>query len=703
MGSGLGCFTKLVLTAILPIAVAACSSGSEAVQVDRGECDDIPGCQSVGDSAGKFAGDEDTFVNVRLDCPADYPYFWDWGYELDEGLEATLVEVYSPDIDPEVTPGAEIAIEWTGEGDGEGEYEVFIACSDEQMSYEDMGIAEESDDFEDPTLEEIEEDATVPSSAVKAASSETNYVSEAIWRQLTKQSDPEARMLGVTYQRSSDNELSSDAILQSPNSNLWGGLTSAFIYSGNTDCQSNCDATFNLHLCTSDADCADYSPATCRDVDASVTAPGMAPTKMCMRSQDVLWNELYKIVASAEKAADITTLYPPTGRFKDALKNAITYLANTGRTVNVRVAWGPLSGSADEFARYITAGAASVASSATTIYTARFVSGAVNWNHSKIIAADGRTAISGGQNLWDNDYLTINPVTDMSIKLAGSAAYDAQIYAQKIWEWLCSSSYSLSISWRDTYTVAPGTSEPVSGCSSTFPVTSRPTGTGTTSVIAVGRLASGIESDANQADDAILAIIKSARSSLKITQQSITYPGPPDILRGKLDYQPWMYAVAEKLLEGVDVYMVTSNDDSKPGRPPDGDNYNAFSTKMLAKKFLWYAMRRAGSMTEEEVKDLLCRKLHIARFRMNGTDSNWQDGRGFALHTKVYIADDMAYYVGSENFYPANLQEYGFIVADQGKTQQFITSFWDNIWRYSRRHAVIGSDMPSGRTCTLME
>lgn len=683
--------------------VLSCDSGPGMVydQSNVGECDNVPDCITVSSDASTFSGDAETFENIRLSCPSDRPYVWDWGYETGNGVIASLVDTYTPDDDPDETPGAEIAIEEADDAAGSKDFRVFIACSSSQMTDTNMGIEEKSDDFEDASIEDISPAIPELPNIAKSTSA-TNYVSEAIWRQLTKQSDSEGKMLGITYQKSDDNQFLADAILQSPDSSLWGSSVSEFIYSGSSDCTSNCDPVFNLKLCSTDADCSDYKPNTCKEVAASVTVPGTSPTKMCVRAQDVLWDELYKVVVTAEKAADITTLYPPTGRFKDAIKNAVTYLANTKRAVTVRVMWGILSGTADEFARYITADAANVSGSAVTVYVAKFISGTINWNHSKIIAADGKMAISGGQNLWDNDYLSINPVTDMSIKLLGSAAYDAQMFAQKIWTWLCDTSWSLSISWRDTVTVASGSSQPVAGCSSEFPVTSRPAGSGNISVIGVGRLASGIESNANQADDAILALIRSAKSSVKIVQQSVVYPGPPAALIG-LAYQPWMYAIADKLLEGIDVYIVTSNDNSRPGRSETAEAYTAYSTKTLANKFFWYVARQAKNKTNDELKAIVCSKLHIARFRMNAANSAWQDGREFALHPKVYVADDMAFYVGSENFYPSNLQEYGFIVADQTSTQSFISSFWNNIWRYSLRHAVTGSDLPAGRTCSLLE
>ena len=49
-------------------------------------------------------------------------------------------------------------------------------------------------------------------------------------------------------------------------------------------------------------------------------------------------------------------------------------------------------------------------------------------------------------------------------------------------------------------------------------------------------------------------------------------------------------------------------------------------------------------------------------------------------HAKVWIANDQVFYVGSDNVYPAFLQEYGFVVADAAATANFIKTYWNPIW-----------------------
>src|SRR5205823_1705255 len=64
-----------------------------------------------------------------------------------------------------------------------------------------------------------------------------------------------------------------------------------------------------------------------------------------------------------------------------------------------------------------------------------------------------------------------------------------------------------------------------------------------------------------------------------------------------------------------------------------------------------------------DVGALLCAKLHAATLRPSADDA-WPDGAGFANHAKLAIVDDRAFYMGSQNWYPANLAEFGYVVDD---------------------------------------
>jgi hypothetical protein len=60
----------------------------------------------------------------------------------------------------------------------------------------------------------------------------------------------------------------------------------------------------------------------------------------------------------------------------------------------------------------------------------------MSMNHSKIVCADGSLALVGGQNMFDDDYLSRHPAHDMTLRVEGSAAYDAHAFASHLWRWV---------------------------------------------------------------------------------------------------------------------------------------------------------------------------------------------------------------------------------------------------------------------------
>jgi hypothetical protein len=50
------------------------------------------------------------------------------------------------------------------------------------------------------------------------------------------------------------------------------------------------------------------------------------------------------------------------------------------------------------------------------------------------------------------------------------------------------------------------------------------------------------------------------------------------------------------------------------------------------------------------------------------------------------------YLTGSQNLYPAGLQEYGFIVDDSIAAKQYLAGYWANMWRFSSRRAATGEE-----------
>jgi hypothetical protein len=60
----------------------------------------------------------------------------------------------------------------------------------------------------------------------------------------------------------------------------------------------------------------------------------------------------------------------------------------------------------------------------------------VSWNHAKIIAIDGQYLLEGGHNLWDDHYLKVDPVRDLSTEAEGAVTVDAHFFVNEMWKYI---------------------------------------------------------------------------------------------------------------------------------------------------------------------------------------------------------------------------------------------------------------------------
>ena len=224
--------------------------------------------------------------------------------------------------------------------------------------------------------------------------------------------------------------------------------------------------------------------------------------------------------------------------------------------------------------------------------------------------------------------------------------------------------------------------------------------------MAIGRLASGITSDfANQSDLARDLMLGAAKHTIRIAQQDIGFTfGRSDLLFPESNLER---LVTFLMRDGGNVYIVLSNDGSKG---PDGGNYyNDVSLAALARHLremvqgrleakdphLRYAIRTGP----DSANALLCEHVHLAPFRF-GPDDKWPDHATFATHMKLWMIDDRAFYIGSDNMYPVNLQEYGYIVDDKKAAGELLDAYWKPLWQWSQKAAVSG---PGVKNCIFRE
>jgi len=350
-----------------------------------------------------------------------------------------------------------------------------------------------------------------------------------------------------------------------------------------------------------------------------------------------------------------------------------------------------------------------------------------SWNHSKIFAIDGVFSIVGGQNYWD-DYLggpAHVPPHDVSMHLNGSATVGAHSYANFLWNFVASSSrgaHTWNKSWQ-LGAASVGTDQPPAFDSTAY-VT--PPGIGTVPVLAVGNLGlwfsgeSGTlaselvyamaadqvspqntydqiknaynpllyfpfssfdmeKSKASQASVAARHLLLgqvSTNGHIRISQQKIA---DTDVV-GQTNTVIWPGMFLDALVnamkdKNVTVEIIVSYWDSNSSTPVGGysDDMGAKALKGVIIDHLAKAL--GGDLSK--AKTLAGTLLTVKETPVNTATGGWESNHG-----KIWIVDDDVFYVGSDNIYPGYLQEYGYVIGDQSKTQDFITNYWTPLWNH---------------------
>jgi len=405
---------------------------------------------------------------------------------------------------------------------------------------------------------------------------------------------------------------------------------------------------------------------------------------------------LEKMIASARRSVDIAALQPaPDGKFLAAFAGGIAALARSGKKIDVRVLVGtyPLGPGPD--ARGLLqqlAEAAGTAGSDVSLYVAEMRSclgsekcDSFTWNHAKFVVVDGVTALGGGFNFWTGDYLAEEPVLDLSMQLAGPAAADASRFADALWRFVCERRHGNGTGTVQAASLRAGSSEIGEDCLPTL-TPDKPVPKGKVRVLSVARLGAGITEDfANQNDLARDLLLGAARKSIFIAQQDFAFT----LAQAKpLWPETTMARLADFLLaDRGNLFIVLSNLDatSRTGM----DYSNSMPIDGVARYLREVVRRRNPALGDSALDTLLCKRLHIAPTRF-GPDPSWPEKRPISNHAKFFMVDERAFHIGSDNFYPVNLQEFGWIVEDRAAAASLKRDYWDPLWRWSSAAAISG-------------
>lgn len=498
---------------------------------------------------------------------------------------------------------------------------------------------------------------------------------------------------GVTWNYSFDNSLSDDWLIATPESIYWNGgqFRMPVIEDGAND--------FNLKPCD------EMHPRhPCVTLESSVKRPGSTPLRLQAGHSRAIYEGIYNTIIKGRKIVDVTGLLreneTPSGEFMAAVRNAITYLSYLpeARDVVIRIllgepfgwfgdlGWGPLPGpykNAPTLLQDLTRDIPSDTASRMKlyiVYSSGFLNLSPTWNHAKIVAIDGSDALVGGHNMWHSAYLRDNPVLDVSMKLKGHAAADAQQFADQLW----STQTSMGINWNEDaarYDASLGTK--IKGISALpqariftqlFPESAdapfRREGEGIP-VLSVGREEGNIIG-LPASDKALLKLIDGATENIFISAQCFNYVAA-EWYSNDSRWPAFFDALAQALIRNVEVKVFLSYHSATGSYK--GDDPADVVARIRS---------RLTGKNQTEVYRIL------SKFQVRSLPpvSNWQLAAslpGISNHAKVILVDKKVFSIGSQNYYlsqPASMAEFTYIVEDEANGQQLYDSYFTalNAW-----------------------
>ncbi len=309
----------------------------------------------------------------------------------------------------------------------------------------------------------------------------------------------------------------------------------------------------------------------------------------------------------------------------------------------------------------------------------------ITFNHAKIIVADRRAVITGGHNLWDASYLGSNPITDIDIVVNGDAAQDAQNFFHYLWNDTCLITKIKHYSGNYYYLYTKN--HILKPCTRTKKdkLVNESSATGNLPILSVAQLGTywikKPNTFANQSNIAILAAFNNAHHIIRISQQDLV-----NTAANFIQYWPkkTLSVLAKFLIfKNGKVFIIISG---KGAKGKDGISYSySVPLNEITKKIFTAAKKEyKNKKTDQEIAKQLHRNLHIKYIAILPNYKTWPDGMPFGNHAKVWIIDNKAFYIGSHNMYPANLQEFGYIIFGKKITKKFITQYWNKVWRLAQ-------------------
>ena len=382
--------------------------------------------------------------------------------------------------------------------------------------------------------------------------------------------------------------------------------------------------------------------------------------------------QITALIETAEQFIDITTLQPfPDGAFFRAIQDGLEAISKKNKKITVRilVGWPPLQRGSNQHDYLESLIQPFESSKNLSIYVAAQRNNDLTWNHSKIIAVDGKKAIIGGQNLWEANYLGPYPVHDLNVKLNGPMVFFFHKFIDVIWQNVAT--YKTS-TWKSVFWSAATGIQKKYLTESVLP---NPINVGKIKILGAGRY---WDSNSRAADKAFIYCFENAFKSIYISQMDLLF----GFGKANIHWTEGINAIVNAIVRGVTVKIVISDNEGKASATLDESSNKSTSYSYSTQVKTFDAICKI--LNEVSKKDRIIRgKLEVAVLRF-GPSSIWRNGWEFANHAKFTMIDEQLFYIGSENLYPSDLIEYGVFIEDVDAVTKIKNDYWNPLWDWSK-------------------
>eukprot|EP00980_Cylindrotheca_fusiformis_P016001 scaffold4703_cov108-Cylindrotheca_fusiformis.AAC.9 len=425
------------------------------------------------------------------------------------------------------------------------------------------------------------------------------------------------------------------------------------------------------------------------------------------------------VIARTEEWCDITELSPPDGPFMEHVKRGLAELCKRKTVINrivIRMMFGNIVGfpvNCNQIMADLTKDLPPDANKKIRLWVGAWRKG-TSWNHSKIVAVDGKYLWTGGHNWLEYHYLKHDPVVDMSVRLNGPVAVDAHFYANKQWSYIQRYQSTCRGHFIDQC-ISDGLDLPFKGrvsvtefpCeSSEFPpnyirrkkhelkterqkmMENECSDMKCVPVLTLGRQGTLFHKD-RPSDDAFVAMIASTKSILRISQQDIgplKVPGTKNCVPG-LDWPKKTIKALAKIIWENDAHveMALSNPNSIPGGQTivNGEYGFGWTCVDVASEIIKRMRKMYPDGTDAMLRQKVQNNLRISYIRCPPGRTAYKSGTTIGLHTKHFIIDGMCAYIGSQNLYMSDLAEWGIAVDNYEAVQKMMNEYWNPMWKCS--------------------